>query len=171
MSLVAYLDIELRQPNAAERLVRSLGSSRVGAMVFSKTLHHIDRLTGRIGDGSYTVTEVTSGLPTIELTSTGAKSGQLRTSPLIAIPFDGNIAVVGSGWGSEKTPGWVFNLRANPWAEVSFHGKSVAVVARELANDERYRALAAAIATHTGFAEYLRRASHRHIAVFLLEAR
>ncbi|NNF64986.1 MAG: nitroreductase family deazaflavin-dependent oxidoreductase [Acidimicrobiia bacterium] len=169
MSLVADLGIELHQPNTAEKLARSLGSSRVGAMVFSKTLHHIDRLTGRIGNGSHTMTEVTTGLPTIELTSTGAKSGQLRTSPLIAIPFDGNVAVVGSGWGTDKTPAWVFNLRANRQADISFPGRSATVKARELVDDERDLALAAAIAIHAGYAEYPRRASHRHIAVFCLE--
>lgn len=171
MSLVADLGIELRRPNLAEKLARSVGSSRLGAMVFSKTLHHLDRLTGRIGDGSHTVTEATTGLPTIELTSIGAKSGRRRTSPLIAVPFEGDIAVVGSGWGSDKTPGWVFNLRANPQVEVSFHGKTVEATARELTDDERDRALAVAIAMHPGYAEYPRRASHRHIAVFLLEAR
>ncbi len=62
-----------------------------------------------------------AGLPVIMLTTTGAKSGLPRPMPLVGIPMGDDVAVIGSNYGQERTPGWVHNLLANPAATVDYH--------------------------------------------------
>src|SRR5260370_37388 len=52
------------------------------------------------------------------LTTTGAKSGQPRLSPLAFLDLDGKTIIFGSYAGAPKHPAWVHNLRANPQARV-----------------------------------------------------
>ena len=53
------------------------------------------------------------------LTTTGAKSGEPRTVPLVGVPVDGDdIAVIGTRWGSQHNPAWSYNLEAQPRAVV-----------------------------------------------------
>ena len=54
------------------------------------------------------------GFPLLLLTSTGAKSGAERLNLIGHFDIDGKTYVVGSAAGRDQSPGWVFNLRANP---------------------------------------------------------
>ena len=105
------------------------------------------------------------------LTTTGAKSGQKRTMPLLGIPVDGELAVIGSNFGQTPTPGWVHNLRAKPEASVQWRSATVDVTARPATADETERAFEAATKIYRDFPEYRKRASHREIQVFILEPR
>jgi deazaflavin-dependent oxidoreductase (nitroreductase family) len=71
------------------------------------------------------------------LTTTGAKSGQPRLSPLAYFTIEGKMLVVGSFGGAPKDPAWVRNLRAKPGAHVEVGTESYDVIARELPRDER----------------------------------
>ena len=51
------------------------------------------------------------------LTTTGAKSGQPRLSPLAYFRIDGKLIIIGSFAGADVNPAWVHNLRANPSAQ------------------------------------------------------
>src|SRR6516165_8655076 len=52
------------------------------------------------------------------LTTTGAKSGERRVSPLAYFRIDGKLIIIGSFAGAPVNPAWVHNLRANPRARV-----------------------------------------------------
>jgi hypothetical protein len=52
------------------------------------------------------------------LTTTGAKSGQPRLSPLVYFTIEGRMLIAGSFGGAPKDPSWVHNLRAKPEAHV-----------------------------------------------------
>ena len=71
------------------------------------------------------------------LTTTGAKSGLPRLSPLAYFTIDDKVIVVGSFAGNDVDPGWVHNLRADPRAHVELGSGSYDVTARELSRDER----------------------------------
>jgi deazaflavin-dependent oxidoreductase (nitroreductase family) len=71
------------------------------------------------------------------LTTTGAKSGHPRLSPLAYLTIDGKMLIVGSFGGAPKDPAWVHNLRAKPEAHVEVGTESYDVLARELPRDER----------------------------------
>jgi deazaflavin-dependent oxidoreductase (nitroreductase family) len=71
------------------------------------------------------------------LTTTGAKSGQPRLSPLAYLTIGGKMLIVGSFGGAPKDPAWVHNLRAKREAHVEVGTESYDVIARELPPDER----------------------------------
>ena len=56
-------------------LVQKIGSSRFGAWLYARTLHHFDRVAFKLSGGRATLTSALAGLPVILLTTTGAKSG------------------------------------------------------------------------------------------------
>lgn len=88
------------------------------------------------------------------LTTTGAKSGQPRVSPLAYLNIDGKIIIIGSFAGADVNPAWVHNLRANPSAHVEIGTESFDVNARELSPAERDVAFPKVTAAAPGFAEY-----------------
>jgi deazaflavin-dependent oxidoreductase (nitroreductase family) len=65
-----------------------------------------------------TVTQLLAGLPVVYATTTGRRSGEVRTHPLAAVPFRDTLAVIGSNFGAKRTLAWVFNLEADPRARV-----------------------------------------------------
>src|SRR4051794_14666203 len=74
------------------------------------------------------------------LTTTGAKSGQPRLSPLSCKRIDGKLLIIAGYGGADVNPAWVYNLRANPRAHVELAGESFDVTARQLSPDGRGRA-------------------------------
>jgi deazaflavin-dependent oxidoreductase (nitroreductase family) len=102
------------------------------------------------------------------LTTTGAKSGQPRISPLAYFRIDGKLIVIGSFAGSPVSPAWVHNLRANPQAHVEIGTEQFAVTARELPSDERDALFDKVTAAAPGFAEYQSKTS-RVIPLFELQ--
>ncbi|MCV7103104.1 nitroreductase family deazaflavin-dependent oxidoreductase [Mycobacterium palustre] len=102
------------------------------------------------------------------LTTTGAKSGQARTSPLAYFDIDGKLIVIGSFAGAPKDPAWAHNLRANPAARVEVGSDSFDVTARELPRLERDELFDRVAAAAPGFAEYQSKTS-RVIPLFELQ--
>ena len=95
-----------------------------------------------------------SGANLLLLTTTGAKSGQPRLSPLAYLRIDGKLIIVGSFAGADVHPAWVHNLRANPSAHVEIGTESFDVVARELPPAERDAVFAKVTEAAPGFADY-----------------
>ena len=77
------------------------------------------------------------GATLLLLTSTGAKSGEPRLSPLAYLTIDDKMIIVGSKAGADTNPAWVHNLRTNPRAHIEVGTDAYDVVARELPADER----------------------------------
>jgi deazaflavin-dependent oxidoreductase (nitroreductase family) len=102
------------------------------------------------------------------LTTTGAKSGQLRVSPLAYFRIDGKLIIIGSFAGAPKDPAWVHNLRANPAAHVEIGTDSFDATARELPAAERDELFETVAAAAPGFAEYQSKTS-RVIPLFELQ--
>jgi hypothetical protein len=112
--------------NSFQRLVHQVASSRWGASLFSRVLHHVDRLYVRLRPGRRPLSAILSGLPEVVVTTTGAKSGLPRTVTLLYIR-DGDerdrFALVASNWGQHSYPAWYFNLKANPVARCVVDGQ------------------------------------------------
>src|ERR1700761_2803150 len=94
------------------------------------------------------------GADLLLLTSTGAKSGQPRVSPLAYFRIDGKLIIIGSFAGSDVNPAWVHNLRANPSARVEIGNDASDVTARELPSAERDELFGQIAAASPGFADY-----------------
>ncbi|GII03640.1 nitroreductase family deazaflavin-dependent oxidoreductase [Planobispora takensis] len=96
----------------------------------------LDRAVHRLTGGKSVMSD--QMLPTLVLTTTGAKSGLPRPTPLACLPEkDGSFLVVGSNFGREHHPAWSGNLLKDPRAEVSFRGRRVPVTGRLLEGGER----------------------------------
>jgi deazaflavin-dependent oxidoreductase (nitroreductase family) len=169
MGVLDELDYTVTPANGAQRVVQRIAASRPGAWLFQRTLYPVDKALYRRSDGRITVPGLMAGLPVIMLTTTGAKSGESRSMPLVGIPLDGGLAIIGSNYGQARTPGWVYNLEADPAATVSYRDRTVAVTARPATDAETDRAFEVASSFYPGYAKYRGRASHRTIRVFVLE--
>jgi len=170
VGLIDELDYHPKDPNAVQRSMQRIAGSRPGAWLFSKTLHHVDKPLLRLSRGRLTVPSLTSGLPVITLTTTGAKTGKRRTMPLVGVPAGDDIAVVGTNFGQRSTPAWWFNLRAHPAGEVTYRGRTVAVHARETRGKERDAIVDRARGIYSGYERYEGRISGREIHVMVLQA-
>jgi deazaflavin-dependent oxidoreductase (nitroreductase family) len=118
---------------------------------------------GRIG-GSL------AGSPVLLLTTTGRKSGQRRTAPVVYLPDGERQIVIGSNAGHSNAPAWSLNLKANPEAEVEIGRKRRAVRARVAEGEERAELWRRINEQYSGFDDYEAR-TDREIAVFVLEPR
>ncbi|MGE5695389.1 MAG: nitroreductase family deazaflavin-dependent oxidoreductase [Candidatus Sericytochromatia bacterium] len=94
------------------------------------------------------------GATLLLLTTTGAKSGQQRISPLAYLRIDGKMLIVGSYRGADVHPAWVHNLRADPRAHIEVGTDAYDVVARELPREERDDAWEKIVASAPGFGDY-----------------
>jgi deazaflavin-dependent oxidoreductase (nitroreductase family) len=130
--------------------------------VFNKTITDEFRANdGKVG-GQF------EGADLLLLTTTGAKSGQSRLSPLAYFRVDGKLLIIGSYAGADVNPAWVHNLRANPSARVEIGDESSDVIARELPSAERDELFPRITAVAPGFAEYQAKTT-RVIPVFELQ--
>ena len=89
------------------------------------------------------------GADLLLLTTTGAKSGQPRLSPLAYFRIDGKLLIIGSFAGADVNPGWVHNLRANPSAQIEVGNESSDVTLpanyRPAERDDLFGRIAAAV--------------------------
>src|SRR4051794_20420278 len=114
MGVAADVGYAYQPPRAFRRVMQAIAGTRAGAWFFSKTIESMDRVCGKLTKGRTTVTQLLAGLPVVYVTTTGRTSGDVRTHPLVAVPFGNTLAIIGSNFGGERTPGWVFNLEADP---------------------------------------------------------
>jgi F420H(2)-dependent quinone reductase len=108
--------------------------------------------------------------PVLLLTSTGRRSGQKRTAPVVFLADGDRYVVIGSNAGNERTPAWSYNLQANPDAEIELRGAHKLVRARVAECEERAELWHKVNEMYEGFDDYDAKTS-RNIAVFVLEPR
>ena len=86
MGIAADLDYSFPPPNVFQRLMQQVASSRGGAWLLAKTLPRLDHVVGRLSNGRQSIPGLFTGLPVVDVTTTGRRSGLRRTSHLIAVP-------------------------------------------------------------------------------------
>jgi deazaflavin-dependent oxidoreductase (nitroreductase family) len=113
---------------------------------------------------------VLNGRQLLLLTTTGAKTSQRRTSPMMYIPNGGRLLVIASNIGAPKHPDWYHNLAAHPVVTVEVGKDTYEATAVVLEGAERERIWAEIVAAHPFFAEHQAKTS-RQIPVVALERR
>ncbi len=98
----------------------------------------------------------------------GAKTGALRTTPLLYIPDGDDLVIVASKGGFPKHPAWFHNLRAHPVTYAQVGGERCRVRARVATPEERPRLWDLADAVWPGYADYRARTG-REIPLVVLE--
>jgi deazaflavin-dependent oxidoreductase (nitroreductase family) len=130
--------------------VKRLAPKRSVALLNAKILPPIDRVaerfTGRSASGRV--------VPTLMLTTTGRKSGQPRTTPLLYVEHDGGWVVIGTNFGQEHHPAWTGNLLARPEAEVQVDGRTVPVTARGVSDEEFAELWPRFVRIYPGYEDY-----------------
>ena len=155
-------------PNTYQKFIHRFLMLRPVSALLAIVLHTADTALLRFTNGQRTFTRI-AGLPIIQLTTKGAKTGQMRTTPLVGMPDGGKLVLIASNFGNKYYPGWYHNLKAYPECDVRFKGKSKRYVARESTGDERARYFQLAVSYYEGYAKYEERAAPRKIPVMVLE--
>ncbi len=109
-------------------------------------------------------------MPVIVLTTKGAKSGNIRKSPLMRVEHDGTYAIVASKGGAPDNPVWYYNVVSNPEVELQDGASRWDMVAREVTGDEKKVWWDRAVAAYPDYAEYQKK-TDRQIPVFVVERR
>jgi deazaflavin-dependent oxidoreductase (nitroreductase family) len=157
-----------RQLSRWERSLENFARSRIGGWYFVNVAMRVDRVLlplsrGRLSTGV--------GQNVLLLETVGAKSGQVRKTPLVYLKDGERVVLIGSKAGAPRHPAWVHNLRANPHVKVLAPGRSGNYVAHEAEGEERARLWADAVDYYAGYATYQERAGERRIPVVVLEPR
>jgi deazaflavin-dependent oxidoreductase (nitroreductase family) len=168
MGLVQQLAYQVPEPNAAQRAMWRITSSKPGAWLFARTAHHLDRFVLKVSGGRWTAAELLAGIPVLTLVTTGARSGQRRSTPLLGVPMGDDLAIIGTRYGQPGTPGWYFNLRKQPSAEVTCNTRTATVRAREAEGSEWQEAWNRARRLYSGYDAYSRRITDRKIHIMVL---
>jgi deazaflavin-dependent oxidoreductase (nitroreductase family) len=156
------------EANPFHRAMRAAAATKAGRIVFRPTAHRLDRLLSGLTQGRHSFARIASGLPAVILTTTGAKSGKLRTVALMGIPHPDGVAVVASNYGAAEHPGWYYNLKANPSATVTLEGDTWDATARLATHAERDEIWARGLEIFPGLARERAWAGDRQIEAFVL---
>lgn len=138
-------DVVLKAMNTAHRLLLKVSGGRVG----------YDAM----------------GMPVLELTTIGRRSGEPRSVMLTApLEHDGHLVVVASRGGDDRHPAWFLNLRDHPAVTVSVRGgPPTPMTARVATSEERARMWPQIAEKYSNYAGYQRR-TEREIPLVVLEA-
>ncbi|MDQ1703756.1 MAG: hypothetical protein QOF18_122 [Frankiaceae bacterium] len=150
------------------KAVIKMAGSKTFMRIGPKVVPHVDRFLHKVSGGKF----ISSGglLPSMVLTTTGAKTGQRRTTPLATKPEDDGWFVVGSNFGQTKHPAWTANLIANPEADVSYKGRNTPVTAHLLTAEEKAEVWPRLVKFYPNYDVYVDR-SGRDLRVFRLDPR
>ena len=105
--------------------------------------------------------------PVLLLTTKGARSGRLVTSPMLYLRDGGRLVVFAAKAGAPVNPAWYHNLRANPDVTVEVGTRRYPARATEVHGDERAALYERQVEAFPRFADY-EKATSRTIPVIVL---
>ncbi len=109
--------------------------------------------------------------PLVILHTVGAKSGEIREIPLVALDNEQGLYVFASKAGAPTNPDWYHNLRANPQITVEYGTESFVADVVELPEDEGQARLQEQAAIMPQFGDYVTSAAPRVIPAFAITRR
>lgn len=154
--------------NALRRALHRLLMKSSLSPLFARILHRADGFVLRLNGGRFTITSLFAGLPTIILTTIGAKSGLPRILPIACVPDGEKYALVASNFGQPHFPSWYHNLKANAECMVRVGNRIRTFVAREIHGVEYDHYWKMAVDIYAGYTAYKEMAGRR-IPIMLLE--
>lgn len=109
-----------------------------------------------------------NGTEILILTTTGRRSGEPRSTPLIFTPFGDASVVIASKGGADQPPEWFLNLEADPEVEVQIRAQRFPARARIAAPDEKPALWKQMTAVWPAYDDYQAK-TEREIPVVVLE--
>ena len=142
-----------------------IAATKPGGWFYVNVAPKIDRVLMRLTGNRISTTMM---LPIVMVDTIGAKTGQLRRTPLVAAPDGESLVIIASRGGDTRNPGWYYNLKAHPDVAAVFGKASRRYRAREVEGEERERLWRLAADQYPGYDTYAARAGRR-IPVLVLE--
>lgn len=152
------------------RLVRAVAGSAYSYRLMLKwhrLIPPIERLSRRLSRGRLGVLEL-AGLPSLQLTVAGRKSGIPRTTTVQYVLEGHSLLLVGSNWGLPAHPDWSHNLQATDHALIARAGNRQTVTVELLAGAARERAWTVILDFWPNYALAQERARDRAFRIFAL---
>ena len=145
----------------------SVAASRPGSWYFLHIANPIDRRLLPLTGGRISLS---IGQPILCLEVRGARSGQIRRTPLLFKEALGELVIVASATGRPRHPAWYHNITANPRVKVyAPGGRTGEYTARTAAGEERERLWREMLDLYPGFRVYEGRTSgEREIPIVVL---
>lgn len=131
-------------------------------MLFGR--EHVERYRATDGEEGHEW----QGTQTLLLTTTGRRSGEARTTPLIYAPHGDGATIVASNGGSPTPPAWYLNLEADPEVDVQIKGDRFRARARDATPEEKPEMWRAMTAEWPSYDDY-QAGTDREIPVVVLE--
>lgn len=155
---------------AVQHLVRSVLAPITRTRLFRTTapvwMPPLERLVALASGGRLQLSALL--VPSLVLTTTGARSGLPRETVLMYTPDGrGRAIVAGTSFARERHPAWTYNLLAHPDAVIAVRGRRLAVRAERIAGAAREAAWARIERQWPGYRAY-ERDSGREVRLFLL---
>ena len=132
-------------------------------MLFGKA--HVDRYVATNGEEGHNWVR---GAPVLILTTTGRRSGETRSTPLIYGRSGADYLVVGSKGGAPTPPAWYLNLQADPDVSVQVKADRFAARARTASKQEKPELWKIMTSIWPDYDEYQTK-TEREIPVIILE--
>ncbi len=102
----------------------------------------------------YRANKGAGGRPLLLLTTTGARTGEPRTTPMMYVPDGDRLLVIASNAGAPKDPDWYRNLVANPDVTVEVDAEKFEATAEVPSGAERDRLFAGIVENYPFFADH-----------------
>ncbi|AVZ38657.1 nitroreductase family deazaflavin-dependent oxidoreductase [Dietzia sp. JS16-p6b] len=109
---------------------------------------------GRIGGNWRVGSALSAPVPVCLVTTTGRKSGEPRTVPLLHLPDGDRVLLVASQGGLPRHPQWYLNILANPEVTIQVGRRTRAMTAREASAEERAALWPRLVERYADFASY-----------------
>jgi deazaflavin-dependent oxidoreductase (nitroreductase family) len=155
--------------NRVLQFLLRVATTKTGGRLLMMLITPTDRLLLRLSRGRYCISAL--GAPTLLLETTGRKSGQRRSTPLLYLQDQSTpstLYIIGSRGGQGGNAGWALNLSANPTAMISSPNRTGTYVAERIIGDHRARIWRDFVNFNPGFAIYQARTS-QEIPIFALK--
>jgi deazaflavin-dependent oxidoreductase (nitroreductase family) len=114
------------------------------------------------------VSGIFANAPVLLLTTTGVKSGNKHTTPVVYTTDGDRLVIIASKGGAPNNPAWYHNLVANPTVTIELPDESFEARAVVTKGDERQRLFDAQAALMPNFNDYAAKTT-REIPVIALE--
>jgi deazaflavin-dependent oxidoreductase (nitroreductase family) len=109
-----------------------------------------------------------AGANMLLLHTTGAKTGQARTNPLVYVTDGDRLVIIASKGGAPSNPDWYYNVLANPNVTVELGNEQFQAHATPVTEEpERSRLYAKMVEHRPSFAEYEQKTSRKIPAIIL----
>jgi deazaflavin-dependent oxidoreductase (nitroreductase family) len=146
----------------AKRVITPVARTKAGKWVLMNISRRVDPTIVRMSRGRLSTVAFT---PAVLLTTTGARSGTVRTTTLLYFTDQGRVILMASNYGGAKHPAWYHNVKAHPDVTLYAGGHEGRFHGEETSGAERERLWGLAKQLTVGYADYELTTGGRQIPV------